>query len=86
VRVSDFVKNHLLRFEKVASFLRVVLGEFTLIVVCCCCCCYVVYGFGLVTIQPGLFLELKLISSFGKSICTIHAGPGRSAGFVTVGV
>jgi hypothetical protein len=35
----------------------------------------VVYGFGLVTIQPGLFLELKLISSFGKSICTIHAGP-----------
>jgi hypothetical protein len=53
---------------------------------CCCCCCYVVYGFGWVTIQPGLFLGLKLISSFGKSICTIHAGPGRSAGFVTGGV
>jgi hypothetical protein len=35
----------------------------------------VVYGFGLVTIQPGLFLELRSVSYFGKSICTSHAGP-----------
>ena len=44
----------------------------------------VVYGFGLVTIQPGLFLELRSISYFGKSICTSNAGPGRSACFETV--
>jgi hypothetical protein len=46
----------------------------------------VVYGFGLLTIQPGLFLELRTMSYFDKSICTSHAGPGRSACFETGGV